>query len=522
MKLSISKDVVVSADELTTGRTCVIGQSGSGKSYAVAVICEELAKNNIGFCIIDTEGEYFSLKEKYEILWIGNDDRCNINIEEVDYERLARKSIKDSLPIIFDVSEADAPEEKVGNFLSVLYKVESKIKQPYLLIVEEVDKFAPQRGNVIPEIEEISRRGRKRGLGMLIATQRPALVNKNILSQCGNQLVGKLTIKNDLDSVRPFFEDVGSLEKLPGLKPGQFFIQGNFSGPKFIKIRKRETRHKAVTPKIIRRKSKAIKNLDEFKADLLKKTDENIDIEEIRTIGFKPQISEEDAFQRIKKATRKFKFFGKTALVSNLHIVLRPIFSCDIKYLRKRVIGREFLAVHSYFDGVTGNVVYLDKGFSIKFRIKDFLGLTSNDLEIFRIIQKSKKITSAEIAYQIKMSVESVRNSIKSLLKRRLINYKKVGRNKLYFLFTKSKLPKISKLSKAKVESNRLKLKAKKMKSKIEPMDLSTFVRGLDKKADIVSERKVYYPFYKATVVFKKSKKDIVMDALTGKFIKTF
>ena len=56
------KEFSLNAQELVTGRTCLIAQSGAGKSWTLAVICEKLCKANIGFIIIDTEGEYFSLK----------------------------------------------------------------------------------------------------------------------------------------------------------------------------------------------------------------------------------------------------------------------------------------------------------------------------------------------------------------------------------------------------------------------------------------------------------------------------
>lgn len=69
------KDVVIDAQELVTGRTCVIGQSGGGKSYLIAVLCEQLLQNNIAFCIVDTEGEYFSLKEKFQMLWVGGEEK---------------------------------------------------------------------------------------------------------------------------------------------------------------------------------------------------------------------------------------------------------------------------------------------------------------------------------------------------------------------------------------------------------------------------------------------------------------
>ena len=64
----------VSPDLFATGRTCVIGSSGSGKSYTVGVICEELCKNKVPFVIIDIEGEYSGLKEKYDVIWVGDDE----------------------------------------------------------------------------------------------------------------------------------------------------------------------------------------------------------------------------------------------------------------------------------------------------------------------------------------------------------------------------------------------------------------------------------------------------------------
>ena len=104
-----------------------------------------------------------------------------------------------------DVSDVLDQRKLVAEFSSKLYEIENQQREPYLLIVEEADKFVPQNKDSLKEIEEISKRGRKRGLGLLVATQRPSLVNKNVLSQCGNQLIGKLTTENDLKAVDLFF-----------------------------------------------------------------------------------------------------------------------------------------------------------------------------------------------------------------------------------------------------------------------------------------------------------------------------
>jgi Domain of unknown function DUF87. len=69
MELVIGKDgdhdVAVDAQELVTGRTCIIAQSGAGKSWGIAVICEQLLQARVGFCLVDTEGEYSSLAERF-------------------------------------------------------------------------------------------------------------------------------------------------------------------------------------------------------------------------------------------------------------------------------------------------------------------------------------------------------------------------------------------------------------------------------------------------------------------------
>jgi DNA helicase HerA-like ATPase len=55
MELHIGEAFSIDPGYLVTERSAVIGQSGSGKSYLVSVICEELAANDLGFVVIDTE-----------------------------------------------------------------------------------------------------------------------------------------------------------------------------------------------------------------------------------------------------------------------------------------------------------------------------------------------------------------------------------------------------------------------------------------------------------------------------------
>ncbi|MDD3372927.1 MAG: DUF87 domain-containing protein, partial [Methanoculleus bourgensis] len=202
MELAIGKagdrDITVDAQEVVTGRTCIIAQSGAGKSWGIAVLCEQLLQARIGFCLIDTEGEYFSLKDRFSLIWIGSGESCDAEIGKTDIREVMHDAIRSRTAVIFDVSEAEDMRDEVAKLAEILYDLESRLKQPFLLIVEEADKFIPQIGVSIKKIEEISRRGRKRGLGLMVATQRPSLVAKNVLSQCNSQIIGKLSIENDL------------------------------------------------------------------------------------------------------------------------------------------------------------------------------------------------------------------------------------------------------------------------------------------------------------------------------------
>ena len=261
MELKIGKaagrDFYVDAQELVTGRTCIIAQSGAGKSWSIAVLCEKMCRNNIGFCLIDTEGEYYSLKEKFDnIWWIGAEGgdsrtgniRMDYDIEKVNIRHILQRAVAESRPVIYDVSEIDMIP-RVSKMTHELYEVATDQRKPYLLIVEEADKFIPQSKDSIKKIEEISRRGRKRGLGLMVATQRPAIVTKNVLSQCNNQIIGKLSIDNDLKAVGLFFSSKQEVEELTTLNPGDFYVMGNLVREKTkMRFGRRETQHRGLTP----------------------------------------------------------------------------------------------------------------------------------------------------------------------------------------------------------------------------------------------------------------------------------
>jgi len=526
MEINITDDnSTISADKLVTGRTCVIGQSGSGKSYTVAVICEELARKNLGFCIIDTEGEYFSLKEKFTILWVGSNPNADIDIEQVNFNTLAAKAVEEGVPVIFDVSDVIDYKKSVKDFVGALYAAESKQRQPYLLIIEEIDKFAPQSGEMIKEIDEVGRRGRKRGLGLLIATQRPALVNKNILSQCGNQIIGKLTINNDLDAVKIFFPNRADLSKLPMLKPGEFFLQGDIAPGKIVRIKKRETQHKAITPQVIAKAKVGVEELKKIEESIEKvapssriSTEETAEKEvaEVKKLAVCLKITKEQAYELIKKSTRQLGLFGKESPVSSLHLILYPVIECKVRYVKKKIIGEEFKEIVSYFDGVTGNVLEINKGFEVKFNIAAFKDLSYQEISILAAF-KNKELTNSELENATGLTESVVRSAIQTLSEQKFIGTKKVGRMNSYFVLSKIEHPAIENIASKKVQFEEQKMSAGLINYDITIKQLNNFIKSLTDKAEIIEQKTMYYPFYKATILIKNKSATRFVDAVTGK-----
>ncbi len=321
VNLNIGGGVDIDAQTVITGRGCVIGQSGSGKSYLVGVIVEELCKNNLPFVIVDTEGEYKSLKGMFNAIWVGDEKGADVGLD-VDYTRLFAESIDKNVPVIFDVSEAMDKQSYVYKALSALYSLEEERRSPYLVVIEETDKFAPQIVRPrVNAVEEISVRGRKRGIGLLVATQRPANVSKNVLAQCGYGFIGKLSIDNDIKAVSILFEDKKRLAEIPDLKTGTFMSFG-LQNDGAIRVKKRTVEHGGGTPLIsLKQKTeikmdkliKELKGADEIGVRVAARSKkQKMPVTQLKVPVLNGSLTVEDAKEKAAKELKKqFILFGQ-------------------------------------------------------------------------------------------------------------------------------------------------------------------------------------------------------------------
>lgn len=105
---------------------------------------------------------------------------------------------------------------------------------PLLLVYEEAHKYVPNNDLAKyraskESIERIAKEGRKYGVSLLLASQRPSEISETIFSQCNNFLALRLTNPADQNYVKRLLPDtLGSIvDKMPSLKAGECLLIGD-------------------------------------------------------------------------------------------------------------------------------------------------------------------------------------------------------------------------------------------------------------------------------------------------------
>ncbi|MFB6077789.1 MAG: ATP-binding protein [Halarchaeum sp.] len=220
--------------EVLTGRGFVTGKSGGGKSNSVSVVLEELLDRQYPVMVVDTDGEYYGLKEEYELLHAGADEGCDIQVSPEHAERLATIALEENVPVILDVSgylDEDEADELVFETARHLFAKEKKLKKPFLLVIEEVHEYIPEgagMGETGRMLIKVGKRGRKHGLGVVGISQRPADVKKDFITQANWLVWHRLTWENDTKVVGRI---VGSdyADEVADLDAGEAFVQADWT-----------------------------------------------------------------------------------------------------------------------------------------------------------------------------------------------------------------------------------------------------------------------------------------------------
>ncbi|MEK6978137.1 MAG: ATP-binding protein [Candidatus Hydrothermarchaeota archaeon] len=156
--------------------------------------------------------------------------------------------------------QPDVQELVVARLANEIFEGRKKGRVPPLLfLIEEAHNFAPERsfGTTASSrvIRAIASEGRKFGMGLCVVSQRPARVDKSVLSQCNTQIILKVTNPNDLraisQSIEGFTEDLE--DEIKQLQPGVALVVGDVVvQPIFVDVRTKKSRHGGASVEMVR------------------------------------------------------------------------------------------------------------------------------------------------------------------------------------------------------------------------------------------------------------------------------
>lgn len=267
--LTLSKDLELPL-EAVTQTFAILAKRGVGKTYTASVMVEEMLKAQLQVVVVDPIGVWWGLRSSADgkseglPVIIAGGEHADVPIEPTSGEVLAEMIVEQHLSMVIDISLFRKHEQHkfMTAFAETLYR---KNRQAVHLVLDEADEFAPQRAlggdepRMLGAIEDLVRRGRARGIGVTMITQRPAVLNKNVLTQIEVLVALRLTSPQDRAAIAEWVKyhaDAGEaqemLQSLGSLPVGTawFWSPGWLNLFKKVAIRQRETLDSSSTPKV--------------------------------------------------------------------------------------------------------------------------------------------------------------------------------------------------------------------------------------------------------------------------------
>lgn len=228
-------------DAALDDRLGFIGTSGSGKTYNAGSAVERLLGSGARVVIVDPLGVWWGLRlladgktaSPFDVAIFGG-PHGDLPLNEHVGALIGETAATMAESCIVDLSEFGskaADRRFMVAFLETLYRKAGG--EPFHLVVDEADLFAPQKPGkgdevLLGHMENIVRRGRVKGFIPWLISQRPAVLNKNVLSQVDGLLAFKLTGTHDRNALDAWIEgqaDAGQgraiKDALPAFEVGQ-------------------------------------------------------------------------------------------------------------------------------------------------------------------------------------------------------------------------------------------------------------------------------------------------------------
>lgn len=274
MSLRLS-DGLALPDDTITKTLAILAKRRVGKTYTGSVLAEEMVAAGLPFYVLDPTGAWWGLRASANgrdgglpVVVLGG-EHGDVPIDHTAGAAVADLVVDEPGFYIIDLNHIDEVHANTVRFatafLSRLYGRKARNRDPLHGFWDEADIFAPQRPGpdqtkMLGAAEAIVRRGGLRGLGTTVITQRPAVLNKNILTQIDILVMLRIMGPQDRAAVDEYLKAEADperrrevLDSLAGLALGEAWVFGPGEEPEpiyqRIQVRERRTFNSSATPK---------------------------------------------------------------------------------------------------------------------------------------------------------------------------------------------------------------------------------------------------------------------------------
>lgn len=268
--IRIAKGLELPSDVVTQA-IAILARRGAGKTYTGSVLVEEVVKAKLPVVVLDPTGAWWGLRTSADgekpglpVVIFGG-EHGDVPLAAHAGKVIADVVIEHPGAYVIDLSGFDskaAEQRFAGDFLERLYRGKATRREALLLVVDEADLLAPQRPGpeqtrTLGALEAIVRRGRIRGLGVVLISQRAAVLNKNVLTQVEVLVAMQTTGPQDRAAIDDWIAGNGTREErdtvlgsLASLERGEAWLWSPswLRRLERIQIRKRETFDSSKTP----------------------------------------------------------------------------------------------------------------------------------------------------------------------------------------------------------------------------------------------------------------------------------
>lgn len=269
-KLEVSPDLSLPLEAITN-TFAILARRRVGKTYTASVMAEEMIAAGLPFVVLDPTGAWWGLSssadgkaEGLPVIIIGG-PHAHIPLEPSAGKVIADLVVDHPGFYIIDFSRFNHRADEIqfaAAFGERLYRRKQHLPSALHLFIDEADVFVPQKlpkngKEMFDAYDQIVRRGGVYGLGVTLISQRPALVNKDVLTQCAVLMALRASAPEDQD---PIFDKVsrnGTQEQVSAIKKSlaslsmgeAWYFEPDRDIFKKIKIRERHTFNSSATPK---------------------------------------------------------------------------------------------------------------------------------------------------------------------------------------------------------------------------------------------------------------------------------